>query len=134
VALVLFGAAHVLLVGSLIGLAVLLGAAAPAPSYTVGPVTVTGKRSDKSSCPQVGSQPDYACLNAQLKSVAASAQPQPAGPSSFDIVGNGQPDKVGTFSFSGTAEQMGSNFGKSAYPYRPNAPVYAPPVAPRPPK
>lgn len=40
------------------------------------------------------------------------------------------PARSGTFSFTATSQRMGSNFGRSAYPFRPNAPVYRNPVLP----
>jgi hypothetical protein len=90
-------------------------------------VTVTAHRRGCSAGPD---GPDYTCLNASLASTARSAKPLPANPSAFEILGDGAPDKVGTFSFTGVAEQLGANFGKSPFPQRPPPPAYyAPPLA-----
>jgi hypothetical protein len=69
-----------------------------------------------------GAKPSpYDCLNQQLQqAVQGAASPSPALP-----LGAGSPsNKVGTFNEQGVSEQYGQNFGKSAIPYRPPAPVY----------
>jgi hypothetical protein len=104
-----------------------------AQTTSVDPVVVTAKRPPDCTPAKGangGDAPNYACLNAQLAHTAASAAPQPAGRSTFDIAGAGQPNKVGTFSWTGTAEMLGSNFGKSAFPQRPPPPArYSPPLS-----
>ena len=110
----------------------LLGPRAPAwaEDARVAPVTVTAKHPPAPDCAPIAGHPDYACLNARLAATVQGAKPTPA-PSTFDIVGNGQPDKVGTFSQTGIAEQLGSSFGKSVFPQRPPPPAhYSPPLSP----
>jgi hypothetical protein len=110
------------------GLLLLLGWAGAAAAQPVDPVTVVGHAH---GCPRKASAPDYACLNAGLAAIARGAQPEP-GPRAADVLGDGAPDRVGVFSYSGISEQLGSNFGKSAFPQRPARP-YAPPFTPPPP-
>jgi hypothetical protein len=71
-------------------------------------------------------EPAYACLNDQLK---AMSQSNPADPNLAikSVVGDADPARVGTFSHTGTAIQMGNSFGHSAVPQRPVT-TYAPPV------
>jgi len=63
----------------------------------------------------------YDCLNQQLQQeVEGTSSTSPALPLSAGSPSN----KVGTFNEQGVSEQYGQNFGKSAIPYRPPAPVY----------
>jgi hypothetical protein len=72
------------------------------------------------------------CLNAALAKTARDAHAAaPAEPGTPAIFANGEPDKVGTFSYTGTAEQLGTSFGHSAVPQRPQT-VFAPKLSPRP--
>jgi hypothetical protein len=104
--------------------------AVPAAAQPVDPVTVVAR--PLHACPASRTGPDYACLNAHLAATARGAQPQP-GPRAADVLGDGAPDRVGVFSYSGLAEQLGANFGKSAFPQRPPRPTfYAPPLSPPP--
>lgn len=99
-----------------------------AAASAVDPLTVTGR--PKSRCPATAKGPDYACLNAALAATAKSAQPPLQGPAAAEALGSGAPDKVGTFSRTGVAEQLGSNFGKSAFPQRPPPQAsYSPPLS-----
>lgn len=108
-------------------------AATPASAQTVAlpPVKV---EAPPQACTdvQVDGQrrPALACLNAQLKASAQDATP-PTDPNAaiHDVVGNGEPNKVGTFSRTGQSIRMGNTFGTSSKPQRPPAPVYAPPLA-----
>lgn len=94
-------------------------------------ITVTASRPTPSCTrpPANGGGPpiDYACLTRSLKAEARSA---PGGTSAIDAAAAQAhvPSRVGTFSFSATAQRMGSNFGKAAMPYRPPPPVYANPI------
>jgi|GEM_PF-2603315 len=97
-------------------------------------VVVTGRRPpDCTATTGTVKAPDYACLNFELKAAAKTDQP---GPRAEDaITGQAdQPSKVGTFSYSATHQRLGSNFGKSAQPYRPPAPVFTTPIVPARPK
>lgn len=59
----------------------------------------------------------FACLNAAL-----ATEPPPLQVPDLkarDEVGRGNPEALGTFSYTGTSIRMGSNFGKSVTPERP---------------
>ena len=108
----------------------------PAVTDTQGKsdVVVIGKRPGSTCGGTASAQPiDYACLNSELKTAATAAQP---APSATDAVTSQAttPSKVGTFSHTATVQRMGQNFGKSAQPYRPLAPIYAKPAAGPPPR
>lgn len=98
-------------------------------------ILVTGQRPASSCTGQSSAQPvDYACLNGELKAAAANTAP-PASSAADAITSQATtPSKVGTFSHTATGQRMGQNFGKSAQPYRPPAPVYTYPVRTAPPK
>lgn len=97
-------------------------------------VVVTGKRPGSTCGGATSAQPiDYACLNSELKTAAAAAQPTPSAADAVTSQAT-TPSKVGTFSHTATAQRMGQNFGKSAQPYRPPAPIYSNPAAGRPPR
>jgi hypothetical protein len=108
-------------------------AEAPATAKTpeVAPVTVTGHRA---GCPPKASGPDFACLSAELTASALNAHAQATGaPTAAQALGDGAPGRVGTFDYSGIKEELGANFGVSAFPQRPPPPVYvAPPLSPPP--
>ncbi len=99
-------------------------------------VVVTGQKPDTGAgpggngqCPP-SSRLDYACLNRALASASQATAAVPVGPSVTDLIGHGEPDKVGTFSHAGTKERLGTSFGISAIPQRPApAPVYHPPLS-----
>ncbi len=87
-------------------------------------ILVTGHRPGSTCDGKDSAQPiDYACLNGELKTAADAARPAPPAIEATASQAN-TPSKVGTFSHSATAQRMGSNFGKSAQPYRPPAPTY----------
>ncbi len=76
---------------------------------------------------QIGGEtaPAYGCLNQQLQEIArTAAAPQAALPLSAGSSSN----QVGSFNEQGVREQYGQNFGKSALPYRPPAPVFNTPA------
>jgi hypothetical protein len=66
----------------------------------------------------------YDCLTAGLQ---ASAEEQgPGQVPTLDakaLTGRGNPEALGTFSFTATSIRMGKNFGHSVFPERPTAPV-----------
>ncbi|WCM25949.1 hypothetical protein NDN01_18230 [Sphingomonas sp. QA11] len=105
-------------------------------------IVVTGSR-PQSNCPvpdekarvvsppKPGGGPDLSCLNRELQTAAKSGQVAPSAAGDTTSRAN-VPSKVGTFSFSATAQRVGRNFGKSATPYRPPAPVFTSPVMPGP--
>ena len=68
-----------------------------------------------------------ACLNAAL-----ATEPPPLQVPDIkarDAAGRGNPEALGTFSYTGTSIRMGANFGKSVTPERPAATVTANPIA-----
>lgn len=77
--------------------------------------------------------PAFDCLNDQLKAAAQAAAPTNPDTAIADAVGHGEPNKVGTFSYTGQSIRMGSNFGKSANPQRPVPPAYYNPPLSAPP-
>jgi hypothetical protein len=102
----------------LLALAPTLASAAPAQPPEV---VVNGK---PERCPAPSAHGiDYACLNAALK--ADTAPPLAPAPAIDATTRKADvPSKVGTFSYTATAQRMGKNFGHSASPYRPPPPVY----------
>jgi hypothetical protein len=66
----------------------------------------------------------FDCLNAELKE-GAEVEAQVPGFKAADAAGRGNPEKLGTFSYTATQIRMGSNFGKSVKPERPPAPSTA---------
>ncbi len=112
-------------------------AAEPSAPAPVDEVVVNGRRPD--ACPPAapvgGHGLDLACLDRQVKAAASAGRPPPLAGARDAAVRDAQvPSRAGTFSFSAVAQRMGPNLGKSAEPYRPPPPVYASPIAPRPPK
>jgi hypothetical protein len=69
--------------------------------------------------------PDMSCLNQQLEQKAAAARPVPVIP---PVDARSPSVQTGGFNQAAVAQQYGQNFGKSAQPYRPPAPVYASPL------
>jgi hypothetical protein len=71
---------------------------------------------------QVGGERSFGCLNEQLKRNVDRVNPSmnvpPLDARSSDI-------RVGNVNQAAVREQYGSNYGKSAFPYRPGAPTYA---------
>ncbi len=70
------------------------------------------------------------CLNARLRDSHGTGEQSLAELKAVDAVGRGNPETVGTFSYTATAVRMGANFGHSVKPERPAAPGYAHPIAP----
>ncbi len=85
-----------------------------APSATCVDVEVDGER-----------RPAFECLNHELKAAAQGANPSDPDAQLKAVAGNGAPNQVGTFSYTGESIRMGNAFGKSAFPQRPPAPVYS---------
>jgi hypothetical protein len=71
--------------------------------------------------------PGMSCLNQELAQKAAAAHTPAIAP----LDAQSPSVKVGGFSQAAVAQQYGQNFGKSAEPYRPPAPVYASPLGGR---
>ena len=89
-----------------------------------------GKQDDsQTSCVEVEingqKAPGMSCLNQELARKAAAVPYTPAI-APFDA--RSPAVKVGGFNQAAVAQQYGENFGKSAQPYRPPAPVYASPL------
>lgn len=72
--------------------------------------------------------PDMSCLNQQLEQKALAARAAPVIP---PVDAHSASVQTGGFNQAAVAQQYGQNFGKSAEPYRPPAPVYAAPVGGR---
>ncbi len=102
----------------------------PTPPASVDEVIVNGQRQPACSTTVPGGHGlNLACLNGQVKAAAAAGNPPPPAIDATTAEAN-TPSKVGTFSQSATSERLGKNFGHSAQPYRPPAPVYANPTIP----
>jgi hypothetical protein len=115
--------AKYLLQAALLGIAVLAGAPAiaptaarPAPPGDAAPANCTDV--------QVGSAQSYDCINAQLGTLARGNQ-RFSSDLDAPITASSPSNVVGTFNESATRSRLGPNFGKSATPYRPSA---APPT------
>ncbi|HEY4078721.1 MAG TPA: hypothetical protein VGM26_17470 [Rhizomicrobium sp.] len=72
--------------------------------------------------------PGMNCLNQELAQKAAAVA---RTPSIAPLDALSPAVRVGGFSQAAVAQQYGQNFGKSAQPYRPPAPVYASPLGGR---
>jgi hypothetical protein len=68
------------------------------------------------------------CLNQELAQKAAAVA---HAPTVAPLDAQSSAVKVGGFNQAAVAQQYGQNFGKSAQPYRPPAPVYASPLGGR---
>ncbi|HWM46451.1 MAG TPA: hypothetical protein VNR11_05995 [Xanthobacteraceae bacterium] len=72
---------------------------------------------------QIGNERSYGCLNERLKREADRANP------SFNLppLDARSPDvKIGNVNEAAVRQQYGPNYGRSAFPYRPPPPVFAP--------
>ncbi len=69
--------------------------------------------------------PGMSCLNQELEQKAAAARHVPNIP---PVDARSAAVQTGGFNQAAVAQQYGQNFGKSAQPYRPPAPVFAPPI------
>lgn len=109
----------------LIGAAASSAVAAPKTDEPAVPETVIVRGT--ASCSEA--QPDgtralsWSCLNASLQ--AREEDPPIPVLHAKDATGRGNPEALGTFSFTATSIRMGNAFGKSAIPQRPSAPVYS---------
>ncbi|HEU0096854.1 MAG TPA: hypothetical protein VFQ52_10390 [Rhizomicrobium sp.] len=70
--------------------------------------------------------PGMSCLNQELERKAAAVPHVPIIP---PVDARSASVQTGGFNQAAVAQQYGQNFGKSVEPYRPPAPVYAPPIA-----
>ena len=129
-----FGRSHALLSATYLTLAVVTPLAAQTPSETKPPsappqgVMIGGgppQRPTFERCVdvQIGGENAFGCLNEKLKREVNRVNPSmnlpPLDARSPDI-------KVGNANEAAVREQYGSNYGKSAFPYRPSAPTYVP--------
>lgn len=73
----------------------------------------------------IGNDRSFGCLNDKLKKEVDKVNPTANIPP-FDA--KSADPKIGVVNIPGVQQQYGRNFGVSVYPYRPSAPVYAPPV------
>lgn len=67
----------------------------------------------------------YGCINQELQEMAQSAAPPQAN---LPLAATSSSNQVGSFNEQSLEEQYGQNFGKSAFPYRPPAPVFNNPL------
>jgi hypothetical protein len=114
------GASRVLVVCLLLGWpgAAISGTAADDEVVVTGP---------PSSCvhdapgPQPARSIDYGCITRELAQKGHFVPPTVPSPAAQAHI----PSRVGTFSYTATAQRMGSGFGKGVTPQRPPAPTYS---------
>lgn len=107
---------------------------APAP-LTIGPSQDavagggTGNGGGQKRCADgSGKDRSLGCLNDKLKKEVDKVNPTANIP---PLDAKSADPKIGVVNIPGVRQQYGPNFGVSAFPYRPGAPVYAPPVGHR---
>ncbi len=72
--------------------------------------------------------PDWNCLNQKLEDEVNAASGAPAQAGLAPISANSPTDQVGGFNPTAMSQQYGSNWGKSAVPFRPPAPTFGDPL------
>ncbi len=95
------------------------GAAAAEPGSAGKPVCVDAEVDGKRAL-------SYDCLSRQLKP-ASDAQPGGAPQTDAERLSKQPSNRLGTFNLSTERNRFGSNWGRSATPQRPDAPVAVPP-------
>jgi len=120
--------------GRLVIMSAAAAAHGAAAAQTIPPAHETVIVHGKTSCS--AEQPDgtralsFDCLNAQL-SDGEGASPQTPDLKALDAIGRGNPEQLGTFSYTATQIRMGSAFGKSVKPERPPATITSSVLLPR---
>lgn len=121
------------------GRLVLMGAVAASAAATSAPakasqsetVVVHGTKSCVTEQADGSRTLAYDCLTARLQE---SAEGQGAGQipplDAKALTGRGNPEALGTFSYTATQIRMGKNFGHSVYPERPPQPSFSHPIFP----
>jgi hypothetical protein len=108
--------------------AILVASGAMCVSAGAQDVKLNGEKA-QTSCIEVTidgqKAPDMSCLNQQLEQKAAAVRPTPV---IAPVDAHSPSVQTGGFNQAAVAQQYGQNFGKSVQPYRPPAPVYAPPL------
>ncbi|MBB5048297.1 hypothetical protein HNR60_003060 [Rhodopseudomonas rhenobacensis] len=94
---------------------IVIGGAAPA----------TAARSERCVEVEIGSSRALNCLNQKLKREVDRVNPNPILP---PVDAKSSDLKVGTVNIPAVQQQYGRNFGVSAFPYRPAAPVFTAPL------
>lgn len=98
----------------------------------VGGCLISAHANDKDSCIDVEvdgvRSPSYACLSQKLQPAAGPTGTDPR--LSSEAIVNRPSNQLGTFNRAATAQRMGSNFGTSVYPQRPEMPTYHSPLVP----
>ncbi|WP_196484004.1 hypothetical protein [Burkholderia territorii] len=94
-------------------------AAADEPGSATKPVCVDAEVDGKRAL-------SYDCLSRQLKPTA-DAQPGGASQTDSERLSKQPSNRLGTFNLSTERNRFGSNWGRSATPQRPDAPVAVPP-------
>ncbi len=95
------------------------GGAAAEPGSAGKPVCVDAEVDGKRAL-------SYDCLSRQLKP-ASDAQPGGAPQTDAERLSKQPSNRIGTFNLSTERNRFGSNWGRSATPQRPDAPVAVPP-------
>lgn len=72
--------------------------------------------------------PDLDCLNQKLQDEVTSAAPSSGDATSAPLSATSASLHTGGFNQSAMSQQFGSNWGKSAVPFRPPAPIYGTPL------
>jgi hypothetical protein len=88
----------------------------------------TSAKLDRCVDVEIGSSRSMDCLNQKLKDKVDSVNPVMNVP---PIDAKSPDTKVGVVNIPGVQQQYGKNFGVSAFPYRPPAPVYSTPFGHR---
>ena len=111
----------------LLGMELLVGGQALAqepPKRPTGVIIGGGQPQEKERCVevQIGQSRGFDCLNAKLRQDLEKVAPQPNAPP----IDARSPDiKTGVINIPGVQQQYGRNFGVSAVPYRPPAPIHS---------
>jgi len=100
------------------------------PSQNAGAGSGPGSGSGQKRCADgpPGNDRSLGCLNDKLKKEVDKVNPTANIP---PLDAKSADPKIGVISIPGVKQQYGPNFGISAFPYRPAAPVYAPPITHR---
>ncbi len=104
-----------------------IGAGLALASLPAGPGRAAQDQADSHICVdvQIGAEAYYSCLNEQLKRFVADHR---AGTEPLIVSAGAPAPAVGMFNQTATHQQMGDNFGRSAFPQRPPPTVFSNPL------